>query len=87
MINAVLHPATGKEMQYKDLIKDPTLGPLYKKGLGNELGRLFQGIRDMQGTNTCFFVELTNFHKDRKITYGKLAFNHKPHEHKHNGPC
>jgi hypothetical protein len=34
-MNTVLHPATGKEMQYKDLMKHSTLGPLYKKGLGN----------------------------------------------------
>jgi hypothetical protein len=68
MMNAVLHPATGKEMQYKDLMKKSTMGPLYKKGFGNELGRLFQGIRDIQGTNTCFFVQLINIPKDRKIT-------------------
>jgi hypothetical protein len=60
MMNAVLHPATGKEIQYKDLMKHSTLGPLYKKGLGNELGRLCQGIRDIQGTITCFFVDITN---------------------------
>jgi hypothetical protein len=40
MMHSVLHTATGKEMQYKDLMKHPTLGPQYKKGLGNELGRL-----------------------------------------------
>jgi hypothetical protein len=72
IMNSVLQPATGKEMQYNDLTKHPTLGPLYKKGLGNELGCLCQGIRDIQGTNNCFFVELANIPKDRKITYGKL---------------
>jgi hypothetical protein len=55
-----------------------TLGPKYKTGLGNELGRLCQGIRDIQGTNTCFFVELSNIPKDRKIKYGKLFCDHKP---------
>jgi hypothetical protein len=40
MMNAVLHPARGKEMQYKDIMKHPLLGPQYKKGFGNELGRL-----------------------------------------------
>jgi hypothetical protein len=67
-------------MQYKDLMKDPTLGPLYKKGLGNKRGRLFQGIQDIQGTNTCFFVEINNIHKDRKITYGKRVCDHKRHK-------
>jgi hypothetical protein len=80
MMNAVLHTATGKEMQYKDIIKHPLLGPRYKKGFGNELGRLCQGIRDIKGTNTCFFVELKNIPKDRKITYGKLVCDHKPNK-------
>jgi hypothetical protein len=80
MMNVVLHPATVKEMQYKDIMKNPTLGPQYRKGLGNELGRLCQGIRDIQGTNTCFFVELTNIPKDRKITYGKLVCDNKPNK-------
>jgi hypothetical protein len=32
MMNAVLHPATGKEMQYKDIMQHPLLGPRYKTG-------------------------------------------------------
>jgi hypothetical protein len=44
-------------MQYKDLMKDPELGTLFEIGLGNELGRICQGIRDTAGTNTAFFVE------------------------------
>jgi hypothetical protein len=80
MMNTVLHPAMGKQIQYKDLMKHSTLGPLYKKGLGNEIGRHCQGIRGIQGTNTCFFVELNNIPKDRKITYGKLLCDYKPNK-------
>jgi hypothetical protein len=61
-------------------MKDPTLGPLYKKRLGNEVERLCQGIQYIQGTNTCFFVELTHIPKDRKLTYGKLVCDHKPNK-------
>jgi hypothetical protein len=35
MMNSVIHPITGKEMQYKDLMKDPDLGPLFEIGLSN----------------------------------------------------
>jgi hypothetical protein len=66
--NAVIHPVTGKEMEYMALMKDPRLQPLWKRGPGNECGRLFQGIRDIRGTDTCFFIKLTNVPKDRKIT-------------------
>jgi hypothetical protein len=78
--NAVIHPITGKEMEYKALMKDPRLQPLWTRGFGNECGQLFQGIRDIPGTDTCFFIKLTNIPKDRKITYGKIVCDYKPHK-------
>jgi hypothetical protein len=78
--NAVVHPVTGKEMEYTALMKDPNLQPLWKRGFGNEAERLFQGIHYIPGTDTCFFVELTNIPKDRKITYGKIVCDYKPHK-------
>jgi hypothetical protein len=78
--NAVIHPVTGKEMEYKALMKDPRLQPLWKRGFGNECGRLFQGIRDIPGTDTCFFIKITTIPKDRKISYGKIVCDYKPHK-------
>jgi hypothetical protein len=78
--NAVVHPVTGKEMEYMALMKDPHLQPLWKRGFGNECRRLFQGIQDIPGTNKCFFIKLTNIPKDRNITYGKIFCNYKPHK-------
>jgi hypothetical protein len=80
MMNAVLHTVTRKEIQYKDFMKISTLGPLYKKDLCYESGRLCRGIRDIQGTNTCFFVQLTNIHKGCKISYGKLVYDYRPNK-------
>jgi hypothetical protein len=78
--NGVVHPVTGKEIEYTALMKDPNLQPLWKRGFGNEVGRLFQGIGDITGTDTCIFVELTNILTDRKITYGKIVCDYKPHK-------
>jgi hypothetical protein len=78
--NAVVHPVSGKQMEYMALMNDPDLQPLWKRGFSNGTGRLFQGIRDIPGTSTCFFVELTNIPKYRKITYGKVVCDYKPHE-------
>jgi hypothetical protein len=78
--NAVFHPVTGKEMEYTALMKDPSLQPLWERGFGNEVGCLFQGICDIPGTDTCFFVELTNIPKDRNITYGKIVCDYKTHK-------
>jgi hypothetical protein len=61
-------------------MKDPDLQPLGKRGFGNESGRLFKGIRDIPGTDTCFFVDLTNIPKDRKITYRKIVCDYKPYK-------
>jgi hypothetical protein len=78
--NAVIHPVAGKEMEYSALMKDPRLQPLWTRGFGNKCGRLFQGIRDIPGTDTCFFIELKNIPNDRKITYGKIVCDYKPHK-------
>jgi hypothetical protein len=67
-------------MEYSALMKDPRLQPLWTRGLGNECGSLFQGIRDIPVTETCFFIRLTNIPKDRKITYGKIVCDYKPHK-------
>jgi hypothetical protein len=78
--NAVIHPVNGKEMEYSALMRDPRLQPLWTRGFGNECGRLFQGIRDMPGTDTCFFTEFKNIPQNRKITYGKIVCDYKPHK-------
>jgi hypothetical protein len=61
-------------------MKDLRLQPLWTRGFGNECGRLFQRIRDIPGTDTCFFIELKNIPNDRKITYGKIVCDYKPHK-------
>jgi hypothetical protein len=78
LANAVIHPVTIKEMEYMALMKDPRLQPLCKRGFGNKCGRLFQGIRDIPGNDTCFFIKLTNIPKDRKNAYSKIVCDYKP---------
>jgi hypothetical protein len=58
-------------MEYMERMKDPVLQTLCKRGFGNEVGRLLQGIRDIQGTNTCFFIDLKNVPKYRKTNMKK----------------
>jgi hypothetical protein len=67
-------------MEYSALMKNPRFQPLWTRGFGNECGCLFQGIRDIPGTDTCFLTELKNIPKDRKITYGKIVCDCKPHK-------
>jgi hypothetical protein len=67
-------------MEYLALMKDTRLQPLWTRRFGNECGRFFQGIRDIPGADTCFFIKLTNIPTDRKITYGKIVCDYKPHK-------
>jgi hypothetical protein len=78
--NAVIHPVARKVMEYSALMKDPHLQPLWTRGFGNECRQLFQGIRDIPGTDTCFFTTLKIIPNDRKITYGKIVCDYKPHK-------
>jgi hypothetical protein len=68
-INGILGSHEGSRLQ-----------PLWTRGFGNECGRLFQGIRDIPGTDTCFFTTLKNISNDRNITYGKIVCDYKPHK-------
>jgi hypothetical protein len=67
-------------MEYSALMKDRRLQPLWTRGFGNECGRLFQGIQDIPGTDTCFFIDLKHIPHDIKITYGKIVCDYKPHK-------
>jgi hypothetical protein len=78
--NAVIHPVTRKEMEYSALMKDPRLQPLWTRGFCNECRRLFQGIRDILGTDKCFLTTLKNIPEDRKIANGKIVCDYKPHK-------
>jgi hypothetical protein len=71
--NAVIHPVSGKEMEYKGLMKDPRLQPLWTRGFGNECGCLFQGISDIPGTDTCLFIELKKHPKTERSNMAQLS--------------
>ena len=56
---------TGQSLEYRDLIKRPELRDTWFKSLANELGRLAQGIRDIKGTDTIFFIPKIEIPQDR----------------------
>ena len=44
LVNAVLDKETGEMLEYRDLLKHPTLGPDWQISGANEFGRLAQGV-------------------------------------------
>jgi len=55
-IGAIVDDITGDVLEYRHLIKSDSHGSTWQTSFANELGRLFQGIRDIKGTDTCFFI-------------------------------
>jgi hypothetical protein len=55
-IGAIVDDITGDILEYRHLIKSDSHRSIWQKSFANELGRLFQGKRDIKGTDTCFFI-------------------------------
>jgi hypothetical protein len=77
---AVIDETTGKALEYKDLINIQEHKELWTTSYANELGRLTQGIRDIPGTNTMFFIHKNDIPQDRRkdITYGRIVVTLRP---------
>jgi hypothetical protein len=77
---AVIDESTGKAFEYKDLINSPKHKEVWTKSYANELGRLTQGVRDIPGTNTMFFIHKDDIPQDRRkdITYGRIVVMLRP---------
>ncbi|RPI66945.1 MAG: hypothetical protein EHM43_10390, partial [Ignavibacteriae bacterium] len=77
-IGAVVDDATGDVLEYRHLIKSATHKTIWQRSFANELGRLFQGIRDIKGTNTCFFIAKAKVPKHKFATYGRIVCTFRP---------
>ena len=62
---AIVDEIKGRSLEYGDLIKDPKRATTRQTSLASELGRLSQGIRDIKGTNTIFFIPKSEIPKYR----------------------
>ena len=84
---AIIDHETGKALEYRDLIKIDKHRDTWSKSLANEIRRLAQGIREIVGTNTMFFVRKSDMPKSRwrDIMYVHMVVayrlhNTKPHQ-------
>jgi hypothetical protein len=74
-IGAVINNNTGKVLEYWHLIKSEKYKGIWVRSFANELGRLFQGIRNVPGTDTCFFIRKSQVPKHKRATYGRIVCN------------
>jgi hypothetical protein len=76
---AVTHYKTGKQMEYKDLIRDDHYKMDWTKSAANELGRLAQGVGNrIKGTNTIFFITKDKVPDGRTVTYARVVCTVRP---------
>ncbi len=77
-IGAIVDDITGDVLEYCHLIKSDTHCAIWQKSLANELGCLFQGIHDIKGTDTCFFIRKKQMPIHKQATYGCICCNYHP---------
>mgnify|MGYP000951902412 CR=1 FL=1 len=68
---------TGELAEYKTLIHS-SKGEKWKGGMCNEFGRLFQGYKDIKGTNTCKFIRKRDIPQGRTATYIRIVVADRP---------
>jgi hypothetical protein len=79
--NAVMHPITGKSMEYRQLISDPTTKEAWQVSAANEFRRLAQGVGGcIKGTDTIKFIRADELPIDRQPTYPRFVCTERPHK-------
>ena len=82
VMNTIICEETGKQLEYRHLIKQTKVKERWTNSFSNELGRLAQGRRstNLEGTNTIFFIEYESIPTSRKkdITYGRIVVDYRP---------
>ena len=75
-INHMYDDNTGKKQSLDTLLKkNPTI---WGTALSNELGRLAQGVRDIEGNNVLDFIPYKEVPQDRIVTYSNMVCDIRP---------
>jgi hypothetical protein len=74
MDNAVINQETGASLEYRHLIQDDTIFPIWNKAAANEFGRLAQGVGGrIEGSNKIFLISRNAVPKGKIVTYGQFV--------------
>lgn len=78
-LNGIINKSSGKVLEYKHLIMDPTTKMVWEQSFARELGRLSQGYRSTEGTNTIEFIDRAAIPYDKRsqTTYGKIVVDYR----------
>ena len=78
LANAIIFPDTGKELEYRHLIKIEKHKKVWLESFAKELNQLAQGNENVKGTNTIYFIKKHAVPASRTVTYGRICVNYRP---------
>jgi hypothetical protein len=77
-----VHPVTKETItKYDKLAKDPVTRDMWTEAFCKELGRLAQGWKETEGTQTLFFMthdEIKRIPNDQTVTYARIVVDYRP---------
>ena len=79
--NTVMNPTTGTEARIRDLLAgrvDGQDGPTWREVTCREFGRLMQGWKNVNGTNTLFSIHRCNIPTKKTIAYIRMVADFRP---------
>jgi hypothetical protein len=79
-ISIIVDNITGNVLEYRHLIKSDKLRTIWQMSFANKLGRLFQGIHTIKGTDTCYFIHRKQIPQRKHATYRCIVCNYRPQE-------
>jgi hypothetical protein len=72
-----INPNTKLPAEYREL-RTSSDGAHWEQGMCNEIGRLFQGYKEIKGTNTARWIKISEMPKGRKATYVRIVVADRP---------
>ena len=70
-MNHMYDDTTGRKQSLDTLLKKKL--KIWGTALSNELGRLAQGVRDIEGNNVIDFIPYNEVPQDRLVTYSNMV--------------
>ena len=85
----ITHADTGRSMEYRDLLADPTTCNVWLCSTANKFGRLAQGLPDnrVDATNAIFFIPITKVPRHKRPTYAQFVCSFRPQNLNHITPA
>jgi len=77
LLGHAINPDTGKIAEYREL-SNCSEGHLWQASNAEEIGRLAQGYGSVKGTNTMFFIPVSQIPQGRKATYLRVVSAFRP---------